>query len=460
MSAAYSVFRWKVAVVWLMILVGCSLRSPSSEEILVEVDGPSMAPSLWGPHICISCVYCQRHVRLDGMFRRPHQAVCEHCGELLDLPQNIEEVPGERLPLRRFSASGDVRSPRPSLPAMRTAQKTQPQRFDVVVIQTGSGRVIKRIVGLPGETVEIRTGELWINGRPLQKTMSEFAQQAILVASSTFSSSHDKCHGHWHRDVDRQGNRCCWHFVPIINYMSPFRGKPTQITDVLPFNLAVSHQSHAVRDVIVDLELAAKPGQFEMGWRFGELDIVLYFVQQQNKCRASLGRTHSPPDGSAMKTWEWDQEDFRNYRWLLGSIDGRLWVVRDGAPLEGLPTVAIPNKNQTDLDRPQAGVTLSVCCRPDSPDLIRRITLWRDIYYADFPKAGRSPQRQLSPDEYFVLGDNSAISVDSRQESFGFVRRNAILGYVQVPDRSEILATPRPTDSDILVLRKNEIRNQ
>ena len=47
-----------------------------------------------------------------------------------------------------------------------------PQRFDVVVIRVpsqGNELLIKRVVGLPGETVEIRDGVVYINGEPLDE---------------------------------------------------------------------------------------------------------------------------------------------------------------------------------------------------------------------------------------------------------------------------------------------------
>ena len=45
-----------------------------------------------------------------------------------------------------------------------------PQRFDVVVLKLphqGEELLIKRVVGLPGETVEIRNGKVYIDGTPL-----------------------------------------------------------------------------------------------------------------------------------------------------------------------------------------------------------------------------------------------------------------------------------------------------
>lgn len=46
-----------------------------------------------------------------------------------------------------------------------------PGRGDVVGIWKAGHRVmlLKRIIGLPGETVEIRSGTVWIDGRPLEE---------------------------------------------------------------------------------------------------------------------------------------------------------------------------------------------------------------------------------------------------------------------------------------------------
>lgn len=48
----------------------------------------------------------------------------------------------------------------------------EPRRGDVVVLkrpQRGSELLIKRVIGLPGERVEIRDGQVYINGCPLEE---------------------------------------------------------------------------------------------------------------------------------------------------------------------------------------------------------------------------------------------------------------------------------------------------
>lgn len=50
--------------------------------------------------------------------------------------------------------------------------KKAPSRGDIILFsheELGKSLIIKRIVGLPGETVEIRAGQVYINGSPLEE---------------------------------------------------------------------------------------------------------------------------------------------------------------------------------------------------------------------------------------------------------------------------------------------------
>jgi signal peptidase I len=49
-----------------------------------------------------------------------------------------------------------------------------PQRYDIVVLKLpnqGDELLIKRVIGLPGETVEIRGGQVFVNGEPLDEPL-------------------------------------------------------------------------------------------------------------------------------------------------------------------------------------------------------------------------------------------------------------------------------------------------
>lgn len=49
----------------------------------------------------------------------------------------------------------------------RAYEKSQPDRGDIVVARGTASLVVKRVVGLPGEVVEVRTGRLYVNGSPM-----------------------------------------------------------------------------------------------------------------------------------------------------------------------------------------------------------------------------------------------------------------------------------------------------
>lgn len=41
-------------------------------------------------------------------------------------------------------------------------------RFDIVVIETDHAKIIKRVIGLPGETIEYKDNELYIDGKKIE----------------------------------------------------------------------------------------------------------------------------------------------------------------------------------------------------------------------------------------------------------------------------------------------------
>jgi len=51
--------------------------------------------------------------------------------------------------------------------------KTSFRRFDVVVVNVHDSKIIKRVIGLPGEVVSYRDCQLYINGLPVEDFVTE-----------------------------------------------------------------------------------------------------------------------------------------------------------------------------------------------------------------------------------------------------------------------------------------------
>ena len=140
-----------------------------------EIPTGSMAPTLFGRHVDVTCPSCGYTFSV-GLDRQgnptgplPHEIVCPMCGSR----QYIEE-PGlvardaDILDPRTLRITGGDRI----LVDKGSYTLNNPKRWDVGVFvnpHNHSDNYIKRIVGLPGEQIRIRQGEVLVDGVPLEE---------------------------------------------------------------------------------------------------------------------------------------------------------------------------------------------------------------------------------------------------------------------------------------------------
>ncbi len=137
-----------------LLLIGVLFARTFAAEAYVVPTG-SMAPTLLGVHREYVCPNCQLRFALgideDGHTGRP---ACPNCGQTeWDGADSIESS-GDRLLVQKYLY--DLRSPR---------------RWETAVFQNPADprqAYVKRVVGLPGETVEIRDGDVYIDGQIAQ----------------------------------------------------------------------------------------------------------------------------------------------------------------------------------------------------------------------------------------------------------------------------------------------------
>lgn len=117
----------------------------------VIVAGSSMAPTLSGPHRDYRCDECREEFSVGLDQASPELvALCPRCGKL-SVQAASHDIQGDRLIVDRTAF------------AFR-----EPRRWEVVVFRSpvdAGALCVKRIVGLPGETVALIGSELRIDGQ-------------------------------------------------------------------------------------------------------------------------------------------------------------------------------------------------------------------------------------------------------------------------------------------------------
>jgi signal peptidase I len=132
-----------------------------------------MAPTIVGAHAAVRCASCglvyevsmSHRVSGDayGDFDASMDAPCPNCGQGLSLPMDSDYESGDRVLVDKSAA---------------------PRRWDLVVFRSPDNArqsFVSRLVGLPGETVEIARGDVFIDGQRLRKQPHEAPHLWFLV---------------------------------------------------------------------------------------------------------------------------------------------------------------------------------------------------------------------------------------------------------------------------------------
>ena len=131
------------------------------------VSGSSMAPALLGAHRQVTCTDCGFAFAVgEESLPADRQAICPNCGAGTDLTDTTPQS-GQRLFVDRAAYAGH-----------------EPRRWDVVVLHAPDESAtlsVKRVVGLPGETVEIVDGDVYIDGLPARSTLEQVLAVAVPV---------------------------------------------------------------------------------------------------------------------------------------------------------------------------------------------------------------------------------------------------------------------------------------
>jgi signal peptidase I len=355
----------------------------------------------------------------------------------------------------------------------------EPRRWDVVVFkypEEAKTNYIKRLVGLPGETISIAGGDIWTSR---DGAAAEIARKPPDTMRAMLQCVHDS--RHVSADLQKAGWPLCWsdwsprgqgrtatwtstdegrsfsvsggstdaravlryrHFFPSAEEWEGVRqgeslagrARPTLIDDFQPYN-AIGTRSHWVGDLALEMvcETAGKNGGRLMldlveggAAHRCEIDLVtgdalLMIAGGREGESAARGRTPVRGKGS--------------WKILFANVDDELSLFVDGRRIAfDKPTAWTRTIDEVPLNRPAA--VAAVPGGDEPTDLapvgisvagadvrVKNLRVLRDTYYIGAIDVGARPgeileedrlEFDLEADQFFMLGDNSAASKDSR----------------------------------------------
>lgn len=282
----------------------------------------------------------------------------------------------------------------------------------MVALEHDSGTLqVKRVVGLPGESLRIAGGDLWIDGRRYQKGLSQLQQRAVLVHDDRYRPPDGSRwrarrgwvttpEGHrWSANREPSDSACSDQEWLVYHHYSPHAAgrsdRESPVLDDYPSNQTIHRQLWPVSDLGVSLRIDAAPGtHLELAVWNGERPVRAGFLVDR-------------PDQRLYVAW----------------LDGRL-----------VANVLLTPANAGDFASVPVTAGRPLGIRPSSQGevAIAELRVIRDLHLLGPPGEELEwTAPRLADNRFFVLGDNVPASLDSRDAPAG-VPRGAIVGRVNV----------------------------
>ena len=183
--------RWCVSLLLAAVLVQTWLL----DGLIVpcRVVGDSMAETLRGVHRDVTCGDCGYRFSCGTDARpSPVRAVCPNCGYASNSLESLSDAHGDRVLIDRSAFA---------IRALR--------RWEIVAFRPARQAdqlAVKRVVGLPGESIEIRGGDVYADGRIQRKNLTQQRGLAVLVHDANFQPTREPLPP-WRWQAERPGSQ-------------------------------------------------------------------------------------------------------------------------------------------------------------------------------------------------------------------------------------------------------------
>ncbi len=416
----------------------------------VRISGGSMAENLPGEHFGLRCGECAFPCRYDAEHPpADERVVCPNCGAVQRHLHGAVLNVGQRVWIDRWAGLWQ-----------------RPKRWDVVALRSRSDPdylEVKRVVGLPGEQLSIRRGDLYANGQIVRKSLDQFRRIAILVHDNGFEPAGvRRLPARWRAPVPPwdtplagEPNPAAGSAIPLSAWLvyhhwrcfaSPLpRTDESPVLDNYGYNQNESRQLHRVQDLLLVARLRWEGDRGSVVLRGYDGDdwyrATLEFPARQAKLYRGSQLVATAPLPAAAYARDVELEFALYDRQVVLAVDERVVVgwrceLADeaGRPANAasehgpLPEAALRREQERAWAQRQP---LGIAVRGLSA-VIRRLQVFRDLHYLDPRGLGRdwSAPAPLGNDEVLVLGDNVPISRDSRHGQPPGVARDRLLGPV------------------------------